>query len=108
MSLLKWYYAASLDDFGTNVCLSVEVMTHAILLVQQQGELYAYANNCPHENLPLTGCTIEHQEIICPHHGARFSVLTGQVLAPPAFENLETYPIKIEHQRIYIGINDAF
>lgn len=104
MHELSWHVAGKLQDFETQNMLSVIVAEKAILLVKWQDTIYAFANNCPHENLPLTGAEIEADEIICPHHGARFCIKNGAVMAPPAFEDLETFPVKLDNDIIYIGI----
>ncbi len=108
MSNVIWYEAATLDDFSEKTCKPVWIEDKAMLIVYWHEKLYAFLNNCPHENLPLTGATIEDDEIVCPHHGARFCLLNGAVMAPPAFEDLEIFPIKLEYKTIYIGIQDEF
>lgn len=108
MSELIWYKAATLDDFVSHRCVPVWIDDKAILLVHWHNAFYAFENNCPHENLPLTGAEIEGDELICPHHGARFCILNGAVMAPPAFEDLETFPVKLEDKMIYVGINNEF
>jgi len=108
MNELVWHKAAVVSDFAMQPCLPVIIAGHAILLVQWRDHVYAYANNCPHENLPLTGALIEQDELVCPHHGARFCIANGVVMAPPAFEDLETFPVKLENQNIYVGIYNEF
>jgi len=34
-------------------------------------------------------------EIICPRHGSRFCLKTGTALSAPAFEDIETYPVRV-------------
>jgi 3-phenylpropionate/trans-cinnamate dioxygenase ferredoxin subunit len=34
--------------------------------------------------------------VVCPRHGARFSVRTGEVLAPPAYEDVATFAVRVE------------
>jgi 3-phenylpropionate/trans-cinnamate dioxygenase ferredoxin component len=34
--------------------------------------------------------------VICPRHGARFCIRTGKVLAPPAYEDVVVFPVRIE------------
>jgi 3-phenylpropionate/trans-cinnamate dioxygenase ferredoxin subunit len=108
MSELTWYPAAALTDFATQSCVPVIVDDQSLLLVRWHDKFYAFLNNCPHENLPMTGANIEDDELVCPHHGARFCVFTGAVMAPPAFEDLETFSVKLENNKVYIGIKHEF
>ncbi|MGZ8215504.1 MAG: Rieske 2Fe-2S domain-containing protein, partial [Methylosarcina sp.] len=41
-------------------------------------------------------------EIICPRHGARFCVKTGEVKAPPAYEDIASFPVRIENGRVQV------
>lgn len=104
----KWFPAATLSDFATQSCVSVFVDNKSLLLVCWHDKFYAFLNNCPHDNLPLTGADIENDELICPHHGARFCLFNGAVTAPPAFEDLEVFPVKVDNNTLYIGITDEF
>ena len=36
----------------------------------------------------------EGEAIVCPRHGARFSVKTGEVLAPPAYEAVAVMAVR--------------
>ena len=44
-------------------------------------------------------------EIECPMHQGIFNIKSGKALSPPACEDLKTYPIKIEDEKIYIQIS---
>ena len=46
--------------------------------------------------------TIEGTEIICPRHGARFCLRTGEALTPPAYEPVRVYEIKIEGDHLWV------
>jgi 3-phenylpropionate/trans-cinnamate dioxygenase ferredoxin subunit len=46
---------------------------------------------------------MEGGEIVCPRHGARFCLRTGKVLAPPAYEDIDTYPVRVADGRIQVG-----
>ena len=42
---------------------------------------------------------------MCPRHGARFSVKTGEALAMPAYEPIECYEVKIEDGDILVSVD---
>ena len=50
----------------------------------------------------LTGGEIEGTEIICPRHGARFCLRTGEALTPPAYEPVRVFETKIEHEHLWV------
>lgn len=59
-----------------------------IFVVRQDGEAFAYVNECPHQLLPLnwkddTFLTLDKSRILCVMHGATFKIDTGDVLSGP-------------------------
>jgi len=43
----------------------------------------------------VAGGAIEDHQVICPRHGARFCLRTGQALTPPAYEPVRSYPTRV-------------
>ncbi|MBB1485172.1 Rieske (2Fe-2S) protein [Oceanospirillum sediminis] len=66
-----------------------------LLVANVDGEFHAIENLCTHDNGSLEGGCIEDGEIVCPRHGARFCLRSGEVTAPPAYENVDVYPVRI-------------
>ncbi len=61
------------------------------------GEFFAIEDVCTHDGAELAGGPVEGEVITCPRHGAQFSIRTGEVLAPPAYEPVRTFPVRIEN-----------
>ncbi|MGH2932921.1 MAG: Rieske (2Fe-2S) protein [Gaiellaceae bacterium] len=61
------------------------------------GSLYAIEDRCSHDDGPL--CEGEWNEdlcrVICPRHGSAFDLATGRPMSLPAYEPVETYPVRI-------------
>ncbi len=91
----NWIDVAAVEDFMPSTCRVVETGDIPIVVFNLDGRYYAIENRCTHENAELSDGTLEGDEIICPLHGARFSVVTGAVLGPPAYENLRTFPVRV-------------
>lgn len=70
------------------------------------GRFYAIENNCTHEDAELSDGEIVGEEIVCPLHGARFSIISGLVTSPPAYEDLRTFPVRVQNGRIQVEIED--
>lgn len=91
----NWIDVASIEDFLPGTCRVVTTDDIRIVVVNLDGRYYAIENVCTHDGGELSGGKLEGEEIICPRHGARFSVVTGNVLAPPAYENLRTFSVRV-------------
>ncbi len=74
----------------------VEVDGAQVAVFNLDGELYAIEDVCTHDGGILTGGPIEGDQIVCPRHGARFCIKTGEALTPPAFEPTATFPVRVE------------
>ena len=65
---------------------------------------YAIEDICTHDGGPLAEGEVEDDVVICPRHGARFSIRTGAALSFPAVTQVETYPVKVEEGDLLIGL----
>ena len=66
------------------------------------GELFALEDRCSHDDGPL--CEGEFDAatgvVICPRHGANFDIRTGDALTLPAFEPVDTFPVRVDEDGI--------
>ena len=67
---------------------------------------FAIDDLCTHDGGPLASGEIEGDEVICPRHGARFSIRTGAALTFPAVTPVETYPVRVEGDNLLVGLPD--
>lgn len=49
-----------------------------LVLTRTDTGIYALENRCPHLGLPLGKGKIEGNAIVCPFHGSRFKISTGE------------------------------
>ena len=65
----------SLED-GKSLCLKEGGVS--LMLIRQGAKVHAIENKCPHLGLPLGRGKIEGGDIVCPFHGSRFDIATGE------------------------------
>lgn len=73
----------------------IEIEGAEIALFNLAGEFCAIENICTHDGSEIAGGCIVDGCIECPRHGARFDLRTGAVTAPPAFEPVDTFPVRV-------------
>lgn len=73
-------------------------------LTLSDGEVFAFRDECTHDDSPLDDGEVEHCQITCAAHGARFDLRTGAVIDPPAVEDLEVYPVRRDGDDLYITL----
>jgi 3-phenylpropionate/trans-cinnamate dioxygenase ferredoxin subunit len=98
----EWVDVGAAKDVSEAQPLPVEIDDIELVIARCANELYAVENRCTHDGESLSGAEIEACEIICPRHGARFSLKSGAALTPPAYEPLRTFKIREEHGRILL------
>ena len=106
MGKIEFHAVAKTDDLGEEEVMAVFVGTDEIALYNVAGEFYATGGVCTHENVGLADGFVEGDLIECPLHNACFEIKTGKAVNPPAEVDLKTYPVKIEGDTIYVGIEN--
>ena len=99
-----YYQIVELDSLPDGERLFFEVDGEPIALINIHGEIFAIGDVCPHDDGPLGDGELEGYQIICPRHGARFDIRSGEALSLPAVENTKVYPVRIIDNQIEIGI----
>jgi 3-phenylpropionate/trans-cinnamate dioxygenase ferredoxin component len=97
-----WVDVGGRADLESSSRLEADVDGYRVRVVVVSGTLYAFEDRCTHDDSPFDDATIEDCEIICPRHGARFSLRDGQALSPPAYEPLRIFEVRESAGRIEI------
>ncbi|MCU0507339.1 MAG: non-heme iron oxygenase ferredoxin subunit [Anaerolineae bacterium] len=90
------------DEIGPGEKKIYEVDGIEVVIVNLDGEYFCLEDVCTHDGGPLGEGELENGHIICPRHGARFDVRTGDALTLPAFEPAPTYQVKVENGDLYV------
>ncbi|HLW22895.1 MAG TPA: non-heme iron oxygenase ferredoxin subunit [Steroidobacteraceae bacterium] len=99
---MRWVDAGPLESFHEGEARSIAVGRRMVALVRSGEQYYAIEDVCTHDGAELTGGAVEGTEIICPRHGARFCLRTGEALTPPAYEPVRVFATKIEGGHLWV------
>ena len=102
---LEFVAIAPLAELPPGERLFVEVDGKQIVLFNIAGQVFAIGDVCSHDNGPLGDGELEGHEVICPRHGARFDIRTGQALCMPAFEPVQSYQVVVKDGAIYLAMD---
>jgi 3-phenylpropionate/trans-cinnamate dioxygenase ferredoxin subunit len=103
-SKLEYIEIAPSADLPPGERLFVELDGKPIMVFNLVGSLFAIGDVCTHDNGPLGDGEVDGCEVVCPRHGARFDVRTGQTLGLPAVVDIPAYPVRVVEGMIRIGI----
>lgn len=82
--------------------LVIDVDGVDVAVFNLDGQFYAIEDVCSHDGAEIASGELEGDEIICPRHGARFCIRTGAVKAPPAYEDIACFPVRIQDGMIQV------
>lgn len=97
-----WIDVGPADAITDTKTFTVEVDGFDVVVVRCGSEYYAVEDRCTHDGAPLGDAEIEDCRIICPRHGAQFSLRDGEALTPPAYEPLRTFKVREQNGRLLI------
>jgi Rieske Fe-S protein len=80
----------------------VVVQAEQVVITQpSDGEFKAFSAVCPHQGCLVTD--VRDGEIVCPCHGSRFAVETGEVVGGPAPRGLEEREVTVTGDGITVA-----
>ena len=101
--MAEWIEVCGADEIENGSYRTIWVDDEEVAVIKCKDAIYAIQDVCTHDGGELTGGVIEGCAIECPRHSARFDIRTGEVLDPPAFEPIATYPVEIRDGRVFVS-----
>lgn len=100
----NWIDAAAADEVPQDDVIGVTVGGKSIALYQVEDQVFATDNICTHGNARLCDGFLEGHEIECPLHQGKFDIRNGKAMCAPLTEDIKTYPVKIEGNRVFVAL----
>jgi 3-phenylpropionate/trans-cinnamate dioxygenase ferredoxin subunit len=104
MSEIEFHEVATTDELDEDEAIQVMVGRKEIALYNLGGEYFATDDICSHAYASMSDGYIENGQVECPLHGACFEIRTGKALTAPATIDLATYEVKVEGDKILVGV----
>ena len=102
---MAWIDACSTDDIDAEDVIRFDHDGRTFIIVRDhQDNYYCTAGLCTHEDVHLSDGLVVENTIECPKHSSIFNMENGEVETPPACENLNTYPTKVDADRVFVDI----
>ena len=99
---MSWIDVGAADAVRERAPLAVSLEGEHLVIVRCGADLYAVEDRCTHDGESLEGAEVEDCQIICPRHGAKFCLRTGEALTPPAYEPVRTYTVREQAGRVLL------
>lgn len=92
---MNWHVVGPAAEIPPGDYAQIEVDDALVAVFNVDGTFYAIDDICTHDGGELAGGAMDGDVVICPRHGARFSLRTGSALTPPAYEPVRTYETRV-------------
>ena len=103
--MTDWIDVCAASALADNENVIVDVDGTEVAIFKIDGQFFAIEDVCTHDGAEIASGELEGDEIICPRHGARFCVKTGAVKCAPAYEDVDTFPVRVEQGQLQIRDN---
>lgn len=104
MSDKSFTAVATLADLPLDGKKLVKLGRLPILLCRTEDGVFALRNECSHAYAELDCGRVRDGWIMCPLHGARFDLETGEALKGPATEPVEIFAVRITGDTIEVAV----
>ena len=99
---MDWTPVAPVSELPPGTRKVVDVDDVQILVFNVGGEYLAIEDVCTHDYSSFDDGELDGEEIVCPRHGARFNVRTGEALCAPAYEPVAVFPVRVENDVVLV------
>jgi len=87
--------------FDPGHCATVE--GREIAIFEADGKYFALDNSCPHEGGALAEGDIEDGEVLCPWHGWRYQLTTGECMTVPE-DRVACYSVRVVDGHLEVAV----
>ena len=105
MSEENWHLVGTTDNVEVEDIIRFDHGDKTFCIYMLDDGFYATDGICTHETVHLEDGIVMDNEVECPMHQGVFDIKTGKAVSPAACDDLKTYPVKVDNDKIFIKIN---
>ena len=98
----EWIDVAAENALAIGEHKVVDVDGVDVAIFKLEDGFYALEDVCPHDGAEIGSGLVDGDEIVCPRHGARFCIKTGEVKCAPAYEDIACLEVKLDAGRVKV------
>ncbi len=90
------------DDVSADLPFKARVEDTEVAVFQVGDAYYVTQDLCTHGPGSLCEGYVDGEEIECPFHQGKFSIITGEPTAPPCMEALKIWKVSVRDGKIFV------
>jgi 3-phenylpropionate/trans-cinnamate dioxygenase ferredoxin subunit len=103
--MAEWIDACATDDIDEEDLIRFDHGDRTFAIYRSPNDEYFCTDGlCTHEQVHLEDGLVMDYVIECPKHNGQFDYRTGEAKRAPVCVNLNTYPVKVEGDRVFIEV----
>nr|GAJ37401.1 naphthalene 1,2-dioxygenase system ferredoxin component [Bradyrhizobium sp. DOA9] len=99
----NWIPAGMLSEFPDRIVRSMSLENRKVILYRDGASITCFENACAHLGFPIHDGEVEGGIIICPHHGFRYDLASGECLTAPEVQ-LQPHAVRIVGAKVEVRI----
>lgn len=103
MSEIIYYPVVQFSEIAPGERVVFDLADMGVVLFRVGDDFYAVADLCTHDDGPISEGEVIGDEIVCPRHGARFSLKDGSATRFPAVQKINWYPVRVKDGMVEVG-----
>jgi nitrite reductase/ring-hydroxylating ferredoxin subunit len=101
---IRWFKVCRIADLKPGQARSITILAKPYAVFNVNGTLHGLEASCRHMKANLAAGRLYGDIVECAMHGWEYNVVTGECLTVPD-DPLQKYPVKVENNDIWIGID---
>lgn len=103
---MPYRLAARLDDLWSGEMVGVCVSGRRLLLINLDGEVFAYEDRCAHLGVALSGGRLASGVVTCPAHEWCYDARSGRGINPKN-ASLTRLDVRIKGDEIWVDVDEG-
>ena len=104
---MKWICVTEAANIPLREGRSVRIGDDEIAIFNLGDRYVAVDNACPHRGGPLADGIVCGSTVVCPLHGWKVSLDSGNVVKPDVCVRVDTYPVRVENGVIAVQVEKS-
>jgi len=101
----SWVCVGTLDDLWVGEMLRLDVGGRPVVLVNVDGEVFAFEDRCPHQATRLSEGTFDGRTLECSAHQWLFDCRGGAGINP-ADARLLRFAVRVDGETIFVNVKE--
>ena len=104
---MSWIRVTETANIPLREGRAVQIGDREIAIFNLGERFVACDNACPHRGGPLSDGIVSGTHVVCPLHGYKICLETGNVTKPEVCVKVDTYEVRVEDGVVLVDMEDA-